>query len=373
MLIYLGLSALAASASALLLLLFGEPPLLAAMHLVFAVAILPLILGAIAHFVPVLTRSASAPRTVLLAPLLLQLSGLFVVLHFSGILGSDALQVAADVALLTAIAFAGWLVVRARGTLGKPHPGWRWYLAATALLVIGLALVPAMYYWPESRQNLRLLHLHINTLGFVGLTAIGTLRVLMPTILSGPDAEATVRLRRDLPLAVVAVLAIALGAAFWWPLALLGSTGMAIVVCRLGSSWWRRYGLRSIVSDGASASLAAALFGFLLLLVLGSVHGLLGFLSGHDVVLAFVALFLLPLVTGALSQLLPVWRYPGRRTPERDHVRKVLVQGGALRAVVFLVAGLFLSLGYEAGYGLAAIGLLWFALQIIRGLGFSGK
>ena len=67
------------------------------------------------------------------------------------------------------------------------------------------------------RLSLRLLHLHLNTLGFIGLTAIGTLQVLMPTILAGPDGEASARLRDDLLPAVGGVFLVALGAAVWSP------------------------------------------------------------------------------------------------------------------------------------------------------------
>lgn len=370
MLIYLGISALIAFGSALTLLLNGEMSLLASTHLVLAVGVLPLIFGAIAHFVPVLTRSGAAPRAVWLAPLSLQLAGLLVFLHFSGVAGNAALHAAAAVALLASLGLSVWLMVRAGRTLGRPHPGWRWYLAALLMLALGLALVPAMAIWPESRQGLRLLHLHLNTLGFIGLTAIGTLQVLLPTVLSGPDVDAGVRLRRDLPLAVAAVLLIAAGAAFWWPGSLLGVVLFAYVAGRLGWSWWCRYGWRTLVGDGASASLAAALGGFLLLLVLGVAHGF-GLLNGHDAVAAFIAAFLLPLVTGALSQLFPVWRYPGRRTAARDRMRGKLASGGALRAVLFVAAGVLLAGGLVVGLWLAAAALLFFVYGLIRALFFD--
>ena len=367
MLIYLGICALIAFGYALALLLIGEASVLASTHLVLAVGILPLIFGAIAHFVPVLTRSGAASRAVWLVPLALQLAGVLAFLYFSGAVGSGALHAAAAIALVACIGFSGWLMFRARRTLGPPHPGWRWYLAALVMLALGLALVPAMAIWPESRQGLRLLHLHLNTLGFIGLTAVGTLQVLLPTVLSGPDAEATARLRSDLPFAVAAVLLIAAGAAWWWPGSLLGSVVFAYVAGRLGWSWWRRYGWRTLVGDGASAALAAALGGFLLLLVLGVAHGF-GLLNGHDAVAAFIAAFLLPLVTGALSQLLPVWRYPGRRTAARDRMRGKLASGGALRAVLFVAAGVLLAGGLDVGLWLAAVALLFFVYGLIRAL-----
>jgi len=365
MLIYLGVSALVAFGYALSLWLIGEASVLANTHLVLVMGILPLIFGAIAHFIPVLTRSGAAPRAVRLAPLALQLAGILAFLYFSGAAGRGALDAAAAIALVVSIRFAGWLIGRAKRTLGQPHSGWRWYLAALLMLAVGLVLVPAMALWPESRQVLRLLHLHLNTPGFIGLTAIGTLQVLLPTVLSGPDAAAAARLRRDLLPGVAAVLAIAAGAAFWRPLSLLGAILLACVCGRVMLSWWRRYGLRTLFGDGASASLATAQCGFLLLLFFGAAHGL-GAMSGHDAVPAFIVAFLLPLVTGALSQLLPVWCDPGRRTAVRDRMRAVLVRGGALRAVLFMVGGVLLACGLGAGLWLAAAALLLFAYSLLR-------
>lgn len=335
--------------------------MLACAHLVLAVGILPLIFGAIAHFVPVLTRSAAAPRAVGAAPLALQLAGGLAFLYFSAVVGDAALYAAAAIALTVCAGFSGWLVLRAKRTIGQPHPGWRWYLASIAALTLGLALI----YWPPLRPSLRLLHLHLNLLGFVGLAALGTLPVLLPTVLSGPDADAAARLRSDLPPALGGVLAVALGAAFWLPLALFGVLLLVGVAGRLGWSWWRRYGLRALVGDGAAAALAAALCGFLLLLILGVAHGF-GMLSGHDAVLAFFAAFLLPLVTGALSQLLPVWRYPGRRTATRDRMREVLVYGGAIRAALFVAGGMLLALGSSAGLWPVAAALLLFVFALLR-------
>lgn len=365
MLIYLGICAVVAFGYAFALLQSGGASVLAITHLVFAVGVLPLIFGAIAHFVPVLTRSGSAPRAVGLAPLPLQLAGALLFLYFSGALDDGALHAAAAIVLVVCGGLIGWLIFRARRAFGRPHPGWRWYLASLVVLVVGVALVPAMTYWPESRQALRLLHLHLNTLGFVGLTAIGTLQVLLPTVLSGPDADATARLRSDLPWALGGVFAVSIGAALWWPLSLLGALLLTGVAGRLGRSWWRRYGLLTLVYDGASAALAASLCGLLLLLALAVAHGF-GAMSGHDAVAAFIAAFLMPLVTGALSQLLPVWRYPGRRTALRDRMREVLVYGGAIRAALFVAGGVLLAFDLSYGVWPTVVALLLFLCALLR-------
>lgn len=365
MLIYLGFSSVAVFLATLALLRFGAPSSLAVAHLVFAVGVLPLIFGAITHFVPVLTRSGKAHRAVLLAPLALQLAGLLAFAFFSGIFGVGALHAAVGIALPLSLAFAGWLLLRARRTLGKPHPGWRWYLAALACLAVALAVVPVMQAWPEARAALRLLHLHLNTLGFIGLTALGTLQVLLPTVLSGPDPEAALRLRRDSWPAFGAVAAIAFGAAFWLPLALAGAALLLFVTLRIARAWLRRYGLPVLFGDGAAAALAAALSGFILLLVLGVLHAF-RVVDGLPAVAAYSGIFLLPLITGALSQLLPVWRYPGVRSAPRDRMRAALVSGGKIRALLFVAGGVALACGIGEGLWLAGGGVLLFVLGLLR-------
>lgn len=67
MLIYLG-APLTAFLVSVALQVFGD--ILATAHLIFAVAIMPLIFGAITHFIPVLTRSGGPHRAVLLMPLM---------------------------------------------------------------------------------------------------------------------------------------------------------------------------------------------------------------------------------------------------------------------------------------------------------------
>ena len=365
MLIYLGFSTVAVFVATLALLQFGAPSSLAVAHLVFAVGALPLIFGAITHFVPVLTRSGKAQRGVLLAPFALQLAGLLAVAFFYGTFGIGALHAAVAIALPLSLAFAAWLLLRARRTLGKPHPGWRWYLAALACLAVALAVVPAMQIWPEAHAALRLLHLHLNTLGFIGLTALGTLQVLLPTVLSGPDPEATLRLRRDAWLAPGAVAAIACGAALWLPLALTGAALLLLVVLRIARAWLHRYGLPVLFGDGAAAALAAALLGFILLIALGVLHAL-RIVDGLHAVAAYIVIFLLPLITGALSQLLPVWCHPGVRSAPRDRMRAALVGSGRIRALLFVAGGMALACGIGEGLWLAGGGVLLFVLGLLR-------
>ncbi len=367
MLIYLGLSAITTFVLALLWLRLGVPSPLAVAHLVFAVGILPLICGAITHFVPVLTRSGSPQQSLLLAPLGLQLAGFLALLDFIGEALPGGVSAAAIGALLIAAFLAGWLVLRARRTLGRPHPGWRWYLAAMLLLCLALLCVPAMTWWPQARPALRLLHLHLNLLGCIGLTALGTLQVLLPTVLNAPDADAAGRLRQDLPLAVGGVLMAAGGAAFSLPLALAGAALLLHVMLKSASGWRRRHGIRLLMTDGAAAPLVGALCGLLVLLVLGAAHGA-AVLDGRDAVPAYVVAFLLPLVTGALTHLLPLWLRPGKRTPTRHRMQAALRRGGPLRALLFVSGGTLLALGISDGLWAAMLGMLSFLVALAGSL-----
>jgi hypothetical protein len=83
---------------------------------------------------------------------------------------------------------------------------------------------------------------------------------------------------------------------------------------------------------------------------------------------AFIGGFVLPLVTGALSQLLPVWCLPGPRTPARDALRARLVRRGQGRALLFGVSGVWLLAGQWAAVGLVALAGLDFLGRVLAGL-----
>lgn len=367
MLIYVGLSAVALLVATLLLQAYGGVPVVTA-HLLFAGGIVPLIFAAMIDFMPVLTRGPAAHRGIRWLPLIAQAAGAVVVISFRWAGADPSLLAAMAVILaLTALLLASWLVVRARRTLGHPHPCWRWYLAAVWLLVLALTLVPAMICWPEHRHALRLIHLHLNLLGFIGLTALGTLQVLLPTALGGPDPGATTRLREELPKAVAAVVALAVGAAIWLPLGLVGALLLGAVTLKLGRAWVKRYDGATLGREGAGASLFAALVAFALMLVLGAAHGF-RIVDPQDAVISFAAAFLLPLVSGALTQLLPVWCYPGKWSPQRQRLRADLEWAGAFRSMLFVCGGCLLALGSEtAGLALAAAGALLFLVALLRG------
>ena len=365
MLVWLGICAVVAFAATLLAAFHAIAPA-PTFHIAFAAGALPLICGAIIHFVPVLTRSGHPPRTIRYLPLPVQTAGVATPLALAGLLPQWSLHVAASTSALAALILLVWTTRRLRSAFGNPHPGARWYGAALLCLFLAVSLVPVWLALPELRPALRLFHLHLNTLGFIGLAALGTLPVLLPTTLGHPDPEASVRLHRDLLWAIAGAILIAAGTAataLW--LALPGAVLLAATAARSLHAWQRHFGLRALLGTGATASLAAATAGFLLLLLAGAAHGL-GWLSARPSLAAFVALFLLPLVTGALSHLLPVWRFPGVATARRAAMAQYLSRRGTARALLFVLGGGLLLLDRDTGLYFAGAGLALFVLALLQ-------
>lgn len=342
----------------------GSP--VAVLHLAFAVGIVPLIFAAMLHFVPVLTRTGSPGRLLSSLPAVAQGSGLLVVGALQGLLPYGLLHLAALLDLLLAAILLAWIVGRKRAALGSPHPGWRWYAAALACLILALTAILAMAAWPSQWAAWRQLHLHLNTLGLVGLAALGTLPVLLPTAMGRADPDAASWLRQRLWLAVGGVLLVAAGAAFHWVLAAIGAGLMLVATLGLLGQWGHCFSFRAIVADGVGASLLAATGGLVLTLAAGIAHGA-GLTVPAPTLLAWLVGFLLPLVSGALSQLLPVWRWPGPQSAARLEMRRRLATGGNWRALFFLLAAAHALAGFATvAVGFAAGGLIFFAIALVQ-------
>lgn len=347
----------------------GSP--LAVAHLAFAVGIVPLIFAAMSHFVPVLTRTGDPGRWIRRLPIAAQLTGLVAVGAMQDCLPRWALHLAAAVDLGLAAILLNWIASRARATLGSPHPGWRWYGVALGCLMLALSAILLIAVWPQYWHELRLFHLHLNTLGLVGLAALGTLPVLMPTALGQPDPEAAGWLRRRLWLVAGGALVVGTGAAVIWPLAAPGAALILVAVLGLLGQWGRRFGFRKLLADGVACSLLAALAGLLLTLSSGIVHGA-GLMPGRLSLQAWGVGFLLPLVTGALSQLLPVWRWPGPVIPARPIMRQKLAVTGRARALLWLGSAVALLAGGERlAAGLLLAGMLLFAAGLLQAVRVS--
>lgn len=335
-------------------------------HLAFAVGVMPMILAALAYFVPVLTRGSGGSAWVRALPLPGWLGGLAIVAGFSGILGLDfASHLAVGLAGFAACAMLIWIAQRARRTLGAPHPCLDWYLAAAMFLVLALLAVLAMAFWPQHRAALRQLHLHFNLLGFVGVTAVGTLQVLQPTAAGRADHRAGARLSTDLKFSCAGVLLLSVSAALIVSAgsppglrvaAVLGAALFLLAPLRMANYWVATYSDRLGDWHGAPVSLGLACLGLTGLTFAGVGHTL-GFLSGRDAVVAFVPAFLLPLVSGALTQLLPVWLRPGMQGDWHLHLRNQLGRWAGLRALLMVSGGLVVAFGWHDGIWLSLAGV----------------
>lgn len=339
-------------------------------HVVFAVGILPLILAAMAHFVPVLTRSGGAHAYLRAVPLAALSGGLLVVLYFSRPQDFPAAHYLGALFSGSAVmVLALWAWRLRRKTIGAPHPCLDWYLAALACWFIGLCAIVIGRWLPGQRAALRLLHLHLNTLGFVGITALGTLQVLLPTAAQQPDPGVAARMRRHLKWIAAGTLVIACAAAWHPALAWVGAGLLAVPLAGMVHAWRQLYAPQIFTPHGAMPSLAAALAGFMAVLALGAAHGT--FHIGFHPIATFIIAFLMPLVTGAVSYLLPLWLRPGRQTAWHLAVRKHLGFGSGARGLILLAGGLMAGMGIETGWILALFTAGTFVVQIILALALA--
>lgn len=338
----------------------APPPIV---HVVLAVGVMPLILGAMIYFTPVLTHSRTPSWPILLVPLFALVAGAMATAGLAW--RRDLLPVAAGAAILAAATLSGWAWQRARTMLGSPHPGLYWYLLALFSLLSGLIAILGATIWPEHWADLRRFHLHVNLLGFVGMTAIGTLRVLVPTVAGYADPDARAQLHHGLYLAAIGTLLIAAGAAWWrwlmWP----GLVLWLIPVLRFALPLMGRRRKTVWGWHRASAPLGFAVFGFAFVLLAGTLHAL-GWWSPVAMVQFFFFAFLFPLVTGAVGYLLPVWIWPARNTPAYEIAARELAYGSAARGLLFLLAGVLALAGVAGGTWLAAVTLAVYLLQVAR-------
>ncbi len=336
----------------------------ARLHLVFAVGIMPLILGSISWFTPVLTRSGPAGASSLGAPLLGLAAGLLLLLALTRWF---QLYLVASIMALAAVAWISWWIQgRVNKSLGAPHPGLLWYRLALGALALGLCAILLGAVWPSQWLPLRRLHLHLNLLGFIGLTALGTWRVLLPTAAGFSDPQASPWLQQSWKPLTAGVLSVAIGAAWWPPLSLIGLLlwlpPLAGVIKRPIAA--HRNAL--LQWHGAPPALAGALVGLLLLLLAGAGHAM-HLTSAAPAANAFILMFLLPLVTGAATHLLPLWCFADAKAHQQA-LRQRMGRYSGLRTLLFLAAGLCGLSALDWGWALALLGLGQFLLSIGVGL-----
>ena len=177
----------------------------------------------------------------------------------------------------------------------------------------------------------------------------------------------TDRLFLDLPPAFLGSLLIAAGASWQVELAWIGLAFWLVPIVRLGAAWWRLYRAEIFSWHGPAPPLAGALAGFVVSLAAGALQAAFGG-TMTNAAFDFIALFLLPLVSGAAAALLPVLLRPGVQTAWHAAFRARAGRYSGMRTMLFLLGGLAALLGRDEGYALTLLALVLFVAQIRRAL-----
>lgn len=125
--------------------------------------------------------------------------------------------VGATLAAVAAVWHGADLLARMRRSLPSRFGATvRYYVAASSLLPVGIALGVMMAHVDlddEMHARVALAHVALNVLGWIGLTVLGTVVTLWPTMLHTQVAEgAELAARRALPVLVTSVVVLAAGA-----------------------------------------------------------------------------------------------------------------------------------------------------------------
>ncbi|WP_405638893.1 multicopper oxidase domain-containing protein [Streptomyces sp. NBC_00019] len=242
------------------------------------------------------------------------------------------------------------LVRMGRGALGgRLAPIADYYRAAAAALVIGAVLgwlLATGKAGPQHYTGLKLAHVHVTLLGWIGLPVLGTLFMLWPTVLGVRMAERTTLLARRVLVLTGGGLLIAVAglSAGWRPAAVFGTAGYAAGVTVAAQLFARTVRRRPAISAAAAWMLAAAV-GWLVVSVVVDVVLLaarpLGELRedmGSLVPMLLVGLVAQVLI-GALTYLLPIVLASG---PKERAVLRVVLERGWVPRLVLLNSGIAL-------------------------------
>src|SRR5699024_7242862 len=166
----------------------------------------------------------------------------------------------------------------------------------------------------ELHARIQLAHVVLNVFGWIGMTALGTLILLWPTVLRARISAATDKLAPSAFGTLVASVAVAaagmgLGVIALTLAGLVACVAGLVIVAWEGARQWRRR-----AADGFAASTLACAIGWLLVSVVTLIVATI--VSGGDpeavrgalifVLPALVVGFIVQLLLGALTYLLPV-------------------------------------------------------------------
>jgi nitrite reductase (NO-forming) len=296
---------------------FVDRPLWLMVHVPLLGAVTAAIIVWSQHFADTLTRrQAPVGRVGLGIRLALQTAGALTVTA-GMLLDAIALVVAGAGAIAVAvIAHAVLLALQLRRALpARFAPLVRYYVAAALVFLGGIALGVAMSLLNSSDTTDRLVagHIVLNAYGWIGLTVLGTLVLLWPTVLHARVQEsADAAGRRALPLLVVGLAVAAAGPLVGVrPLVAVGMLIWIVGAVLIGVEGWRQ--ARAMPPGTFAGYSLGAAYGWLVVAAATlAVQALTAddwatLREGYLIVLGpLVAGFAVQIVTGALSYLLPV-------------------------------------------------------------------
>lgn len=296
------------------------------------------------HFADtLLRRDAPVGRAGLATRLILHTLGTATVV--TGMMSANSLLVVvgAIVVGVAIITHAVILFVQLRVALpSRFGPLVRFYISASLVFLLGIALGAIMQAFgdPTLTDRLVIAHLLLNAYGWIGLTALGTLVLLWPTVLHArmsPTADATAK--RALWILTAGIVVAAAGAVV--DLRLFVPLG--VVIWLVGIAMMAREGWRAARSMPPGTFAGWSLLGaFCWLVIAGATLGVQAVLipdwtmlrEAYLLVLGpLVAGFVVQLITGALSYLLPVVALGSPAAAKAG--AQVLDRGAAFRAVAF--------------------------------------
>lgn len=231
----------------------------------------------------------------------------------SSVVGASGLLVTAAVLW---IAQDAW--TQARTSLNAP-PLNLWFYAVALLALfggIGCGAAMAFQMTDQSYGMVRLAHIHLNILGFITLTIIGTMHNLLPTVLNAPLFSP--KLARLVLLLLPVGLALLIGGFLNASVMIeMAAGGVLVLTAGLYTvNLFRTWMASSQKGSAASDHLMIGTFFFLLTLILGvlvaannlSEQPIMPFGRLHLAAYTHLALigFILQTILGALSHLLPI-------------------------------------------------------------------
>jgi nitrite reductase (NO-forming) len=294
-----------------------DRPLWLMVHVPLLGAVTAAILVWSQHFADTLTRrQAPIGRTGLGIRLALQTAGALTVT--AGMLVDAMVLVVAGASAiaLAVLVHAALLALQLRRALpARFAPLVRYYVAAALVFLGGIALGVVMSLLDSSETTDRLVTAHIvlNAYGWIGLTVLGTLVLLWPTVLHARVQQtADAAGRRALPLLVAGLAVSALGPLLGVrPLVAVGMVIWIVGAALVGVEGWRQ--ARAMPPGTFAGYSLGAAYGWLLVAAATlAVQALTAddwasLRDGYLIVLGpLVAGFAVQIVTGALSYLLPV-------------------------------------------------------------------